>query len=318
MHAASSKLGCSLINAGLPRSVSGARRQHPPRREAVTATAPTVERSGSEQKLSSRIPSQFETIQIAGITMTTPSHNRPMPDLSTIKGVLFDVDGTLTDSDPLHFKAFQDILTQYNYKGYNNGEPISREFFDEHISGGHNILLSKFLWPDRDQEWRDNFSDEKEALFRKYADSVLERVPGLTEFIAWIDERGLKKAAVTNAPRENARVMLAALGLGEYFDIVVLGEESARPKPHPDPYQDALKALGLQPHEAIICEDSPSGTAAGVAAEVPVVGILTSQAKERMLKAGVSLTVTDYHQLVERAKADVAKHQNGAIPNGHT
>jgi hypothetical protein len=46
------------------------------------------------------------------------------------------------------------------------------------------------------------------------ADSVLERVPGLTEFLAWIDERGLKKAAVTNAPRENARVMLAALGLG--------------------------------------------------------------------------------------------------------
>lgn len=57
-----------------------------------------------------------ETIQIAGITMTTPSHNHPMPDLSNIKGVLFDVDGTLTDSDPLHFKAFQDILTQYNYK----------------------------------------------------------------------------------------------------------------------------------------------------------------------------------------------------------
>ena len=54
-------------------------------------------------------------------------------------------------------------------QGYKDGEPISREFFDEHISGGHNILLSKFLWPDRDQEFRDRFSDEKEALFRKYA-----------------------------------------------------------------------------------------------------------------------------------------------------
>ncbi len=48
--------------------------------------------------------------------MTTPSHNRPLPDLSTIKAVLFDVDGTLTNSDPLHFKAFQDILLEYNYK----------------------------------------------------------------------------------------------------------------------------------------------------------------------------------------------------------
>ena len=61
---------------------------------------------------------------------------------------------------------FQDILVQY---GYNNSEPITREFFDEHISGGHNILLGKFLWPDRSQEFRDKFADEKEALFREYS-----------------------------------------------------------------------------------------------------------------------------------------------------
>lgn len=54
-----------------------------------------------------------ETVQKAGITIT---QNRPMPDLSTIKAVLFDVDGTLTNSDPLHFKAFQDILQEYSYK----------------------------------------------------------------------------------------------------------------------------------------------------------------------------------------------------------
>ena len=48
--------------------------------------------------------------------MTKPAHNRPLPDLSKIKAVLFDVDGTLTNSDPLHFKAFYDILQQYGYK----------------------------------------------------------------------------------------------------------------------------------------------------------------------------------------------------------
>lgn len=60
-----------------------------------------------------------------------------------------------------------------------------------------------------------------------------------------------------------------------------------------------------------------AGTAAGVAAEVPVVGILTSQTKERMLKAGVSLTVTDYTELLARAKADEAKRQNGTAANGN-
>ena len=52
-----------------------------------------------------------------------------------------------------------------------------------------------------------------------------------------------------------------SLSRREWFDIIVLGEESARPKPYPDPYQDALKASGTQPDEAIICEDSPSGAA---------------------------------------------------------
>lgn len=71
-----------------------------------------------------------ESVQVSGITMTTPSHNRPMPDLSTIKAVLFDVDGTLTNSDPLHFKAFQEILLQYNYK--------------VRLSQAHHPLLSQY------------------------------------------------------------------------------------------------------------------------------------------------------------------------------
>ena len=76
----------------------------------------------------------------------------------------------------------------------------------------------------------------------------------------WIDCRGLKKAAVTNAPKENARVMLAALGMDKWFDAVVLGEDCERPKPHPDPYLEGLRVLGIEKDEALICEDSPSGT----------------------------------------------------------
>lgn len=71
--------------------------------------------------------------------------------------------------------------------------------------------------------------------------------------------RGLRKVAVTNAPRDNTALMLRALQLDRYFEAVVLGEECERPKPFPDPYQAGLRALGLQPHEALAIEDSPSG-----------------------------------------------------------
>jgi hypothetical protein len=101
-----------------------------------------------------------ETIQIAAIPMTAPAHNRPLPDLSTIKAVLFDVDGTLTNSDPLHFKAFQEILVQYNYKvshlvqahleptpgfwlfsNVTYSHPCLREFWNRLYAGGRTYQL---------------------------------------------------------------------------------------------------------------------------------------------------------------------------------
>ena len=71
-----------------------------------------------------------------------------LPSLKSLRGVLFDIDGTLCDSDPLHYQAFQEILLEKGFQGYRGGEPISREFFDEHISGGHNSVLGRQLWPD--------------------------------------------------------------------------------------------------------------------------------------------------------------------------
>jgi HAD superfamily hydrolase (TIGR01509 family) len=91
------------------------------------------------------------------------------------------------------------------------------------------------------------------------AASKLQRMPGLTAFLQWLDSRQLRRAAVTNAPRDNTLMMLWALGLGDYFEAVVLGEECERAKPHPDPYLKGLQLLGLQPHEVIVIEDSPAG-----------------------------------------------------------
>lgn len=82
---------------------------------------------------------------------------------------------------------------------------------------------------------------------------------GLRQFLTWVDTRGLPSVAVTNAPRDNAYLMIRALGLSNYFKAVVLGEECERAKPYPDPYQKGLAVLGLQPHEAIVFEDSPAG-----------------------------------------------------------
>ena len=88
---------------------------------------------------------------------------------------------------------------------------------------------------------------------------VLKPLTGLNEYLDWIKARGLKTAAVTNAPKANAEAMLKAIGLENFFEHLILGETFEFPKPYPDPYLAALEKTGLQKEDVIIHEDSPSG-----------------------------------------------------------
>lgn len=238
-----------------------------------------------------------------------------MPDLSAIRGVLFDIDGTLTNSDPLHFRAFQEILVEVGFQG---GSPIDEDFFRRHISGRHNPEIAADLFPTWSDAARVAFYEDKEARFRAMAGSQLQRMPGLSAFLAWLDARGLRAAAVTNAPRDNTHLMLSSLGLGSYFEGVVLGEECARAKPHPDPYLAGLELLGLAPHEAIAVEDSPSGVRAAVAAGLPTFGITSGQAPEVLLEAGACKLIADFDELLALAQQQcVAAAAAGSNGNGN-
>ncbi len=92
------------------------------------------------------------------------SSTTTLPPLTHLHAVLFDVDGTLVDSDPLHFTAFREILLEH--PTFNNGQPISIEFFNTTISGRHNPAIAKELFPHWDEAQGAAFSDDKEQRFR--------------------------------------------------------------------------------------------------------------------------------------------------------
>lgn len=86
------------------------------------------------------------------------------------------------------------------------------------------------------------------------AKDKLKPVNGLYKLKKWVEDRGLKRAAVTNAPRENAKLMISALGLSEFFEYVVLGNECEHGKPHPDPYLKALEQLNVSKDHTFVFE----------------------------------------------------------------
>jgi HAD superfamily hydrolase (TIGR01509 family) len=200
--------------------------------------------------------------------------------------LLFDLDGTLAETDSLHLPTWVDVLSPY-------GVEVDEEFYRESISGRSTSKIVEDLLPDLPAEEGRKLADAKEASFRERA-RELEPLPGLLDFMEEAKNRGLSLALVTNAPEENVEAILLALELGEFFDEVVLSDEVGPVKPDPAPYRAALDKLGVAPVEALAFEDSPSGIASAVGAGIPTVGIASTQAPETLLQAGAFTVARDF------------------------
>jgi len=88
----------------------------------------------------------------------------------------------------------------------------------------------------------------------RLAAEQLKPLNGLDKVRKWIEDRGLKRAAVTNAPRPNAELILSKLGLSDFFDAVIIGDECEHAKPHPEPYLKGLEALKASKDHTFIFE----------------------------------------------------------------
>ncbi|XP_010052743.1 haloacid dehalogenase-like hydrolase domain-containing protein Sgpp [Eucalyptus grandis] len=211
--------------------------------------------------------------------------------LAPLEAILFDIDGTLCDSDPIHYYAFREMLQEV---GFNGGIPITEEFFVKKISGMHNEELCHVLFPDWEIQKASKFMEDKEEMFQRLASEKLEPVKGLPKLLKWIEGQGMRRAAVTNAPRPNAELILSLLGLNDFFETLVIGSECERAKPFPHPYLKALEVLGVSEKHAFVFEDSVSGTKAGVAAGMPVVALGTRNPEKLLTEAGAAFVIMDF------------------------
>ena len=212
------------------------------------------------------------------------------------RALLFDLDGTLAETDSLHLPTWVDALEPY-------GVDVDEEFYRDRISGRNTAEIVRELLPDLTDEQGRSIGDAKEANFRKRA-IELEPLPGLVDFVVRGRKRGMWIALVTNAPEENVEAILPALKLRDLFDIVVLADEVEAVKPDPAPYRAALEKTGVLAESALAFEDSVSGIASSVAAGIPTVGIASSQEPKRLLRAGAFTTANDFTDPQLRALID--------------
>jgi len=188
--------------------------------------------------------------------------SRPAASNERLAAVLFDMDGTLIDSEPLWWVAMDRVAAQL-------GGTLSAG--TNEATNGLSIPASVALMLADIGSDHDPVSAE--ALLLEVAGELfaeeLRWQPGAEELIDEIRSAGLRTALVTNSPRSVVQAALGLLG-GHRFDITVAGDEVAASKPDPDPYLTAMAGLGLNAAQCLAVEDSPSGTQSAVAAGIGV------------------------------------------------
>ncbi|MBV9289812.1 MAG: HAD-IA family hydrolase [Hyphomicrobiales bacterium] len=200
--------------------------------------------------------------------------------------LLFDLDGTLVDSDARHMAAFQRILAPY-------GVALDQALYNRSIHGSSNELIGNTFLPHLSPEDRRRTLEAKEAEYRAGLAGI-EAIAGVAALLDYAEERGIKSAVVTNAPRANAEAVLAALGLAARLETIVVGSELERSKPDPLPYLTALALTGAAAARSVAFEDSAPGVRAAAAAGLAVVGLTTTLAARALVAAGALFATADF------------------------
>ncbi|EIC91274.1 putative phosphatase [Candidatus Aquiluna sp. IMCC13023] len=182
------------------------------------------------------------------------------------KAVLWDMDGTLIDSEPYWMLSETRLAEQY---GSTWSEKDALQLIGNDLFHASDILRNQFGIEDMTtREVIDRLTDEVIEQLR----TKLPWRPGALELLVELKKAGIKTALVTMSMRTMALTVADQIDF-QAFDVVVAGDDVTNGKPHPEPYLRAAELLGVAPEDCLAFEDSPTGLASAEAAGCHAIGV---------------------------------------------
>ena len=205
-----------------------------------------------------------------------------------LDAVIFDFDGIIVDTEPLHYKAFQEILVPLGL-GYSWQHYLDLYMgFDDRDAFREAFRAAGRPLPDQELK---KLMEEKAKAFLDIVSTGVAPYPGVVELIRSISGN-LPLALCSGALRSDIDPILAQLSLTDAFDCIVTAEEVTASKPDPESYRLALRRLqerflaaGIEAGKSLAVEDTPAGIASAIGAGLNVLAVTNSYPQERLTGA---------------------------------
>ena len=181
-----------------------------------------------------------------------------------MKAVIFDMDGVIVDTEPIHKKQVLEFVAKEQLN-------LSEEQYEEIIGTSNFWSVVEKLNPQIDIKilaeklnfWNDDHKVDYPSLFRQSIPQLLTK----------LQAAGYKIAVASSSPRQAIEKVLTSCDIYDYYDVVISGREVPNGKPAPDVFLKAAELLGVPPSNCIVIEDSKNGVQAGCSAGMKVIGV---------------------------------------------
>ena len=181
--------------------------------------------------------------------------------------VLWDLDGTLVDSEQYHWRAWKETLDHA-------GVAITHQDFLSSFGQRNDAILAKWLGENAGAGKIEQIGNDKEERYRELVrQEGLLPLPGAAEWVERLHREGWRQAIASSAPRSNVETVLDALRMRPWFQAAVSAEDVREGKPAPDVFLAAAARLGAEPHGCVVVEDARAGVEAARRAGMRSIGV---------------------------------------------
>ena len=202
------------------------------------------------------------------------------------KAAIFDMDGVIVDSHPIHKRAWRRFLTSV-------GHSFDDADLDFVLDGRKREDILRHFLGDLSAEQIDEYGRMKESLFREEA-LEMETISGLLELLQNAKKAGISMAVASSGSCSRVHFVLGRLGIQGHFSTVVTGDDVHHGKPNPEIFRKAAQLLAARNEDTLVIEDAVSGVIAAKNAGMKCMAIASNGRAEALRKAGAEIVVPDF------------------------